>query len=367
MSVPPDVWNALQRITALVGVAYNGIRSDPTAYDLSEARQILTDYLHQQRESGDRQFQASLGQIASILGLPQAVVEQALATDFQSIQEQVDETTGVSASISADLKSFTKPSVFGQIVATGGLLTGNDAMAHIKRLADHDGEITRSLGEVGDSVYLENSRGDKFPGHVHSFVLSMIEKYQTESTPHYFFVFNQSTTWHPKFDDIKRAKPLGDRFLGYSHDLDELVAFIVEVARPRLGPEPVIHILMPTINQLAITEPLTFPVEMGPFRVTGQLGEHGLPFVYLLTPLGQDQRNLCYIGTLKPKPSWVLQQQVGVCLPVLNRWLATSLKPMHFEDPYVKMSMRGLLGFYSAKYFQVETAPPRTLGIPRGS
>lgn len=129
-----------------------------------------------------------------------------------------------------------------------------------------------------------NARGDKFLCYAHSFVRSMMEKHQTEQTPHYFFVFNQSTNWHAIFDDFNRDDPLGDRFLGYSHDLDELVAVIVGSVRPRLGLIPIVHILMPNISPFAITEPLSFP-EMGPFRVTGELDESGLPFVYLCMPL----------------------------------------------------------------------------------
>ncbi|KAJ0298017.1 hypothetical protein Brms1b_013468 [Colletotrichum noveboracense] len=273
--------------------------------------------------------------------------------------------TGVLRSISTDLKSFTKPGVFGSIVEISGLATGNAAVAQIQRLADQAEKMATSLDKIGDNVYSENSRGDKFPGHVHSFIRSMMEKHQEEKTPHYFFVFNQSTTWHAKFDDIKRADPLGNHFLGYSHDLDELVAFIVEHARPRLGPEPIVHILIPTISQLAITESLTFPDDMGSFRMTGQLGESGLPFVFLCTPLNRDRRNLRHIGSLMPKPRWMLRQHVGLCLPIVHQWLSTRLETVYFEDPYYQFVTWASLGIYASDYTLVEPVPPRTLGTPQ--
>lgn len=63
-----------------------------------------------------------------------------------------------------------------------------------------------------------------------------------------------STEWHPKFDDINRADPLGPRYIGYSHDLDKLIDFLVGAARPRLGPEAIFHIRIPTVIQVAITK-----------------------------------------------------------------------------------------------------------------
>lgn len=52
------------------------------------------------------------------------------------------------------------------------------------------------------------------------------------------------------------------------HGLDELCAFLVEEVRPYIGPEPVLHIFIPMIKQLAITKSLTFPEEMRPFKVS---------------------------------------------------------------------------------------------------
>ncbi|OHF02297.1 hypothetical protein CORC01_02290 [Colletotrichum orchidophilum] len=354
MSFPTE---ALQYLSLCLNVRH-GIRQclveilpNPTDQKLDRAFKTIEKYLQQQHELGQNQYQASLNQASASLGV-QCGILQELLTRNGEFATQLGDMTGVLRSISTDLKSFTKPGVFGQIVEIGGLATGNAAVAQIQRLADQAEKMAMSLDKIGDNMYSENSRGDKFPGHVHSFIRSMIEKHQEEKTPHYFFVFNQSTTWHAKFDDIKRADPLGDHFLGYSHDLDELVAFIVEDARPRLGSEPIVHILIPTISQLAIIESLTFPEGMGPFCVTGQLGESGLPFVYLCTPL--DRANLRHIGSLMPKPRWMLRQQVGLCLPIVHQWLSTHLEPVYFEDPYFQSVVFASLWLYESDYTPVE-------------
>lgn len=58
-------------------------------------------------------------------------------------------------------------------------------------------------------------------------------------------------------------------FLGYHYDLNKLVVFVVGHTRPRLHPKPMMHVLMISISQLAVTESLVFPEETGPFRLTG--------------------------------------------------------------------------------------------------
>lgn len=71
--------------------------------------------------------------------------------------------TGQLRSISIDLRSFSKPSVLGPI-------TDDNAVVHIKRLADQEEKMACSLEKIGDNAYLENLRGGKFPSRAHSFV-----------------------------------------------------------------------------------------------------------------------------------------------------------------------------------------------------
>lgn len=193
----------------------------------------------------------------------------------------------------------------------------------------------------------------------------MIEKHQEEKVPHYFFIFNQGTEWQPKFDDLNRTDPLGPHYLGYSHDLDELVDFLTSTARPQLGPNAIFHILIPVVSQLAITESLTFPDEMGPFRVSGQIGEGGMPIVYLCMPLQKDRANFRGIGSLRPRPRWVLLQRAGICAPILGRWLSTCLEPVYFDNPSFAIPTMVDTPLYCSIYTECEPVPPRKLGTRR--
>lgn len=123
---------------------------------------------------------------------------------------------------------------------------------------------------------------------------------------------------------------------------------------------------MPTISQVAIKESLTFPNALDPFRVTGQLGESGVPMVYVCMPRPVDQQNLRHMGLLRPTPRWVLLQQVGLPVPYLHRWLSTTLEPVYFEDPCYVTPTFGDLLVYTNAYVQADPVPPRVLGQPRG-
>ena len=375
-----NAWDKLERaINTTAGLTNTALNivdrvvPNKTNQELVATRKIIVDLATQQSENAAKQIAATL-QHATATSSQTKVLEEGLSTlakaqmgivkeALQSVPK--DELATISTeirglrkelrSIANDLVSFTKPSVFGQLMDVGALLTSTAAVAHIKRLADQAERMANSLDRISDNVYSENSRGDKFPTHIHSYVRSMIEQHHSDQIPHYFFIFNPSTTWYAKFDDINRVEPLGDHYLGRRHDLDELVAFIVESARPRLGPEPVIHILIPTISQLAITESLRFPDEMGPFRIDGQLGESGLPFAYLCAP--ENEEHLHHIGALRPRPRWVLHQTIGI--PLVCGW---ELEPVYFEDPYLTTMGTVSAIFYGSVYHETHPVPPRTLG-----
>ncbi|CAK7200735.1 hypothetical protein SEUCBS139899_003434 [Sporothrix eucalyptigena] len=394
-TIPAFIWRNLPQLLAIADVGTGIVKAmqpNATAAELTNARGEVLNWFALQARLGQAQYEASVRAVCAQLGIQEAVLLQVLATQLQT-QEQAGgmaDITRVLQGLATDLRTYARPDLVGQILSVGSFLIGADAAAHIRRLAVQAERMATSLERIGDNVYSQNARGDGFPGHVHAFVRSMDEahsgnrsadvglatnqpKDKTETkeptshtTPHYFVVFNQSTTWHPEFDKINRATPLGDHFLGYSHDLDELVAFLVNVARPRLGPEPVLHILMPTIGQVAIKESLTFPDALGPFRVTGQLGESGIPMVYVCMPRRIDQQNLRHVGLLRPPPRWVLLQHIGLPLPFLHEWLFTTLEPVYFDDPYYAIPTFGSMPFYGNAYVPAEPIPPRVLGQSRG-
>jgi hypothetical protein len=61
-----------------------------------------------------------------------------------------------------------------------------------KKFADQAERIADSLERIGDHIRSRNLREYDFPGHVHSFVRSMIERHQGD-VPHYFFIYNPGT------------------------------------------------------------------------------------------------------------------------------------------------------------------------------
>lgn len=283
----------------------------------------------------------------------------------QGMESRAQGTNEMLQSIAEGIKSFSKPSVMGLIHGIGGLLTEMAAVAEIRRLADNTEKMAGSLNGIDQNLNSLNSRGDYFPQHVHSYIRTMIERHSQDEVPHYFFVFHQGHEWHPRFEDIQRQDPLGPRFVGYRDDLDELCAFLVDEVRPRVGKEAVLHILMPTVKPLAITESLTFPDAMRPFCIEGQKGDGGNPYVYMCTPRPEDRQHLKYIGALRPKPRWVLLQQVGLCLPFIGEYTSMALEPRFFEDPYWSMPTQSDLLLYASLYCPCDPVPPRVLGEPQ--
>lgn len=179
----------------------------------------------------------------------------------------------------------------------------------------------------------------------------------SETTPHYFTVFNHSDLWHPDFADIQRGDPLGPSYLGHRTDLDELCAFLAEEVRPRVGPEAILHILMPSVGPLSLEEAVKFPKAMRPFKVDGQIGDGGIPFVYICAPEARDQKCLSGIGVLRQREIWILEGEIGIPLTPLDKPFV-----QYVIDPTypVRTGVGCVLG--CAKYCRFGLEPPRTLG-----
>ena len=69
----------------------------------------------------------------------------------------------------------------------------------------------------------------------------------------------------PEVRRAERANPVGQHFLGYKTDLDELCVCLAEHVRPRVGAKTVLHILMPTTGPLAMAEADKIPDAVRPF------------------------------------------------------------------------------------------------------
>ncbi|KAF5648568.1 transcription factor Zn C2H2 [Fusarium sp. NRRL 52700] len=301
-------------VSPLVHGAYNHLKKDPNN------PRLLAELQREIREEVPKN-EASRAQLTNMLGI------------LQSMQNEVHDTNKLLESMAGSIKSYVNLSVAGQILQLGSLLTNMAAVAEIKRLADNTELMAETLQGIENNLNSINARGDYFPQHVYSYVRMMIERHAHDEIPHYFFVFHESHEWHPKFEDLRRETPLGPHFVGYNDDLDQLVAFLVEEFRPRVGTKPVLHILLPTVKPLAITESLTFPPEMRPFCIEGQKGDGGLPFVFMCAPLQEDRQCMKHIGALQPKPRWVFLRHLGPNLPLIGSFISKSLEQQFFEHP----------------------------------
>ncbi|KAI0883720.1 uncharacterized protein GGS22DRAFT_194957 [Annulohypoxylon maeteangense] len=262
-------WNMISAITTIISSVHSMFKGSPElGKEMLDAVnnnhtdvKSIVDNLIRTAKSQAQSGQISKGQLKQILKA------------LRGLESHVEGTNKALLDIAEGIKSFSKPSVMSHISNIGGILTGAAAIAEIKRLADSAERIDRSLNGIDQNLYSMNSRGDYFPQHVHSYIRLMIERHSQDVVPHYFFVFHHGHEWHPKFEDLQRQDPLGPQFIGYKDDLDELCAFLVNEVRPRVGEEPVLHILIPTVKPLVITESLTFPDAMRPFCVEGQRGD----------------------------------------------------------------------------------------------
>lgn len=265
-------------------------------------------------------------------------------------------------SIQKLLINFNRVNIAGQL---SGIFAEADAIAQIRRLADQAEKIAGSLTGIEQNLNAIHMQGKKFPQPVRSYVRMMIDKHSTEEVPHYFAVFHRGTQWHATFHELDQANPLGPNYLGHKADLDELCAFLVEEVRPRIGSDPVLHILMPSAKPVAIVEAVKFPEVMRPFFIDGERGDEGSPFVWLCTPEPYDQQHLRHIGILKQRDIYVLQAGAGV--PILSWWfdsLGYTLEPKFFIDPYYRLPTNVGLIVAGGDYAFYGLEPPRTLSQP---
>ncbi|RBA14406.1 hypothetical protein FPRO05_03198 [Fusarium proliferatum] len=337
------LFNLINLTTNIIYATWNQLKKDPNN------TQLLAELQCQVREEVPKN-EAYRAQLTSMLDI------------LQGMQNDFHDTNKLLESMAGSMKSYVNLSVAGQIFQLGNLLTNMAAVAEIKRLADNTEIMAGTLQGIENNLSSINSRGDYFPQHVYSYVRMMIERHAHEEIPHYFFIFHESHEWYPKFEDLRRETPLGPHFVGYNDDLDQLVAFVVEEFRPRIGTEPVLHILLPTVKPLAITESLTFPPEMRPFCLEGQKGDGGIPFVFMCTPVQEDRQCMKHIGALQPKPRWVFLRHLGPNPPVIGGFISRRLEQQFFEHPPWYTYVTFDVGVYTATCCRCEPIRPRVLG-----
>ena len=110
--------------------------------------------------------------------------------------------------IQSPLKNYQRPEIFGQLAAFS---TSAAAVYQIKRSADQTERVAGFLKGIEQNLSSHHIRCEHFPQHFHSYIRLLIERYTSDTVPHYFTVFNNSDLWHPKFADIQRGDPVISR------------------------------------------------------------------------------------------------------------------------------------------------------------
>lgn len=124
----------------------------------------------------------------------------------------------------------------------------------------------------------------KFSAHVHKFLYRQSRTAFSDDMRHLYFLYHPDAEWHPDFCDFAQDKPLPDNFLGFSDDLDALVAWMMFI-RQNLGrrsDSTMFHLLIPTWRPMFISNALEFP-DLGALTIHGEThGSHN--FVWFNLP-----------------------------------------------------------------------------------
>lgn len=157
----------------------------------------------------------------------------------------------------------------------------------------------------------------EFPQYVYDMIGERLN--QTLDDPvcdHWFFLYHPDNDWYPKFYHLLEKKPFGQRFCGYTNQIDTIFIFMLAARRQiekrnlraREKGRPFrhvkLHLLMPAYQPVLIAEALKVPDEIGDFIMEGRINSNKA-FVWLNLP--EDQRS--YVMDIghwaPPSPGWL--------------------------------------------------------------
>ncbi|KAI5461814.1 hypothetical protein BGZ63DRAFT_386696 [Mariannaea sp. PMI_226] len=157
----------------------------------------------------------------------------------------------------------------------------------------------------------------EFPQYVYDMIGERLN--QTLDDPicdHWFFLYHPDNDWYPKFYHLLEKKPLGQRFCGYTNQIDTIFIFMQaarrQVERKNLRAQEKgrqfrnvkIHLLMPAYQPVLVAEALKIPEEIGDFVIEGRINSNK-PFVWLNLPEEQ-RRYVMDIGHwVPPSLGWL--------------------------------------------------------------
>ncbi|CEF74612.1 hypothetical protein FGSG_02335 [Fusarium graminearum PH-1] len=130
--------------------------------------------------------------------------------------------------------------------------------------------------------WVDQSEPSKFAGHIYRFVGRQCRS--ASSDRHLYILYHPDAEWHADFYELLQDKPLPSNFLGFSDNLDALVAYI-RFIRKRLGrraSSAMFHILIPSSRPIAIRNALEFP-DLGDLAIHGET-HNGSNYVWMNLP-----------------------------------------------------------------------------------
>ncbi|KAJ4319443.1 hypothetical protein N0V84_006345 [Fusarium piperis] len=137
----------------------------------------------------------------------------------------------------------------------------------------YESDIEKSGIKLPEELKTRNSLSNpaKFSAHVHKFLYRQSRTAFSDDMRHLYFLYHPDAEWHPDFCDYAQDKPLPDNFLGFSDNLDALVAWMMFI-RQNLGRRSdttVFHLLIPTWRPMFISNALEFP-DLGALTIHGE-------------------------------------------------------------------------------------------------
>ncbi|KAF4950000.1 hypothetical protein FSARC_13319 [Fusarium sarcochroum] len=218
-------------------------------------------------------------------------------------------------------------------------------------------------------AWVEQSEPARFASHVYRFLSR--QSRSASSDRHYYVLYHPDSDWHADFYDQLQDKPLPSNFLGFSENLDALVAF-VKFIRKRLGKRAnsaMFHLLIPTSRPMSIRDALEFP-DLGDLVIHGET-HNGDNYVWVNLPTHESYpANLLLKhaeNAIRGESAWKTTATVSTALGGLSASLVGAAFTLRVKGaPFPSLAKFGFAGVcttIAARVRGAEYLPVAVLGI----
>ncbi|KAF4467697.1 hypothetical protein FALBO_5432 [Fusarium albosuccineum] len=166
----------------------------------------------------------------------------------------------------------------------------------------------------------------KFSSHVYKFLGRQCRGTSADDTKHLYFLYHPDSDWHADFADLLQDRPLPDNFLGFSENMDALVAWM-KFIRARLGKRTdaaMFHLLIPTYRPMSIRDALEFP-DLGDLAIHGET-HNSNNYVWVNLPTHDSYPGNLLLkdveNTIREESEWKTAATVGTALGGVSASLA---------------------------------------------